>query len=146
MCVVLAVPAPRTLAATVPAGFQETLVVDGLTAPAALAFSPDGRLFVAEQTTGKLKVVKNGAATTFLDVNAVVPSGTQFDSYFERGLLGVAFDPDFATNGFVYLYHTLCNQPPSQKCIPSWNTTRPKVCGDANVYPIQSSGAVFAPS
>ena len=119
MCVVLAVPAPRTLAATVPAGFQETLVVDGLTAPAALAFSPDGRLFVAEQTTGKLKVVKNGAATTFLDVNAVVPSGTQFDSYFERGLLGVALDPDFATNGFVYLYHTLCNQPPASGTCPA---------------------------
>ncbi len=112
-------PAPRALAATVPPGFQETLVVDGLTAPATLAFAPDGRLFVGEQTSGRIKVVANGAATTFLDVNTVVPPGTQFDSYFERGLLGIAFDPDFATNGFVYVYHTLCKQPPASGTCPA---------------------------
>src|SRR5690242_14550010 len=54
VCLTLALPAPGALAATVPPGFQETLVVDGLTTPAALAFSPDGRLFVTEQATGKL--------------------------------------------------------------------------------------------
>src|SRR5689334_23284223 len=38
------------------------------------------------------------------------------------------------------------NQPPSPKCIPSWNTTRSKVCEAANVYPTQSCEAAFAPS
>jgi glucose/arabinose dehydrogenase len=64
-----------------------------------MQFAPDGRLFVAEQG-GRLRVVKNGVLlpTPFvmLSVNA---SG-------ERGLLGIAFDPNFAVNGFVYLYYT----------------------------------------
>jgi glucose/arabinose dehydrogenase len=64
-----------------------------------MQFAPDGRLFVCEQG-GRLRVIKNGAllATPFvtLPVSAVG----------ERGLLGVAFDPDFATNQFVYVYYT----------------------------------------
>ena len=65
----------------------------------AMEFAPDGRLFVAQQS-GKLRVVQNGTllATPFLTV-AVNSSG-------ERGLLGVAFDPNFATNHFVYVYYT----------------------------------------
>ena len=68
-------------------------------APTAMAFAPDGRLFVAEQG-GTLRVIKNGAllATPFVTVTV--------DSNGERGLLGVAFDPDFATNQFVYVYYT----------------------------------------
>jgi glucose/arabinose dehydrogenase len=41
------------------AGFQETLVADGISGPTAMEFSPDGRLFVAEQA-GRLRVIKNG--------------------------------------------------------------------------------------
>jgi glucose/arabinose dehydrogenase len=103
-------------AATAPAGFQDVAVVTGLTAPAVLAFAPDGRLFVGEQTTGKIRIVGSGSATTFLDVNTIVPAGTEFDSFFERGLLGIAFDPAFATNGFVYVYHTLCKKPGAGDC------------------------------
>ena len=64
-----------------------------------MQFAPDGRLFVCRQS-GQLRVVQNGTllATPFLTV-AVNASG-------ERGLLGVAFDPDFATNNFVYVYYT----------------------------------------
>ena len=64
-----------------------------------MAFAPDGRLFVAEQG-GTLRVIKNGSllATPFLAVT-VSSSG-------ERGLLGVAFDPGFATNNYVYVYYT----------------------------------------
>src|SRR3954453_16979808 len=73
-------------AATLPSGFVETEVVSGLSAPTAMAFAPDGRLFVAEQG-GRLRVIKNGAllAQPFLTVTV--------DSSGERGLLGVAFDP-----------------------------------------------------
>jgi glucose/arabinose dehydrogenase len=92
-------PSSTLGAASLPAGFSETLVADGLWAPSAMAFAPDGRLFVCEQV-GRLRVIKNGVllATPFvsLTVNAVG----------ERGLLGVAFDPAFATNGFVYVYYT----------------------------------------
>ncbi len=86
-------------AATLPPGFTETRVTGGLNDPTAMAFAPDGRLFVAQQG-GQLRVIENGTllATPFLTVT-VSSSG-------ERGLLGVAFDPDFEANGFVYIYYT----------------------------------------
>ncbi|HEY6561832.1 MAG TPA: PQQ-dependent sugar dehydrogenase [Polyangiaceae bacterium] len=87
------------LAATVPSGFIDETVVTGLSNPTAMAFAPDGRLFVCQQG-GALRVLKNGQllATPFLTVT-VSSSG-------ERGLLGVTFDPNFATNRFVYVYYT----------------------------------------
>jgi len=86
-------------AATVPSGFTDSVVASGLSNPTAMAFAPDGRIFVCQQG-GALRVIKNGAllATPFvtLTVNA---SG-------ERGLLGVAFDPNFSSNQLVYVYYT----------------------------------------
>jgi glucose/arabinose dehydrogenase len=100
-------------AATVPAGFQDVQVANGLAAPAVLAFAPDGRLFVGEKASGRIRVVKNGAlvATPFLDLNDFAPPGTYFDTFIERGLLGIAFDPAFAATQYVYVYYTLCKQP-----------------------------------
>ena len=101
LAVVLAAPSQG---ATLPTGFAETQVATGLAAPTAMTFSPDGRLFVTEQG-GRLRVIKNGTllATPFvtLNVNAVG----------ERGLLGVAFDPNFAFNQFVYVYYTTASAP-----------------------------------
>jgi glucose/arabinose dehydrogenase len=87
-------------AATVPSGFSDEVVVSGLSSPTAMAFAPDGRIFVCQQG-GQLRVVKNGAllTTPFLTVPTT--------SAGERGLLGVAFHPNFATNGFVYVYYTV---------------------------------------
>ena len=92
------------LAATLPSGFAETRIATGLAAPTAMAFAPDGRLFVCRQG-GQLRVIKNGAllATPFLTLNV--------NSSGERGLLGVAFDPNFASNGFVYVYYTTASAP-----------------------------------
>ena len=91
--------------ATLPAGFAETRIATGLASPTAMAFAPDGRLFVAQQG-GALRVIKNGALLSqpflTLSVNA---SG-------ERGLLGVAFDPNFATNGYVYMYYAPAGPEP----------------------------------
>ena len=86
-------------AATVATGFSETLVASGLSSPTAMQFAPDGRLFVAEQG-GRLRVITAGVLlpTPFLTVTV--------SSVGERGLLGVAFDPQFATNQFVYVYYT----------------------------------------
>ena len=91
-------------AATVPVGFAEVQVATGLAAPTAMAFAPDGRLFVAEQG-GRLRVIKDGAllATPFLTASV--------DSSGERGLLGVAFDPSFASNQYVYVYYTTAGSP-----------------------------------
>jgi len=91
-------------AAMLPLGFTETLVTSGLSSPTAFAFAPDGRLFVCQQG-GQLRVIKNGSllSTPFL----TVPT----DSAGERGLLGVAFDPNFATNQFVFVYYTVNTTP-----------------------------------
>jgi glucose/arabinose dehydrogenase len=90
--------------ATLPTGFAETRVATGLASPTAMAFAPDGRLFVAQQA-GALRVIKNGALLTqpFLTVSV--------NSSGERGLLGVAFDPNFASNNFVYVYYTTSSAP-----------------------------------
>jgi glucose/arabinose dehydrogenase len=88
------------LGLTVPSGFSDQVVATGLASPTAMAFAPDGRIFVCQQG-GQLRVVKNGAllTTPFLTV-PTTSSG-------ERGLLGVAFHPSFASNGFVYVYYTV---------------------------------------
>ncbi|MBL8228551.1 MAG: PQQ-dependent sugar dehydrogenase [Bryobacterales bacterium] len=85
-------------------GFTEVVVASGLSSPTAMAFSPDGRIFVCEQG-GALRVIKNNAllATPFVTVSTD-PSG-------ERGLLGVTFDPDFAVNNYVYVYYTVPSSP-----------------------------------
>jgi glucose/arabinose dehydrogenase len=86
---------------TIGAGFtKEEDWVGGLNNATAFAQAPDGRLFVCEQG-GTLRVVKNGVLLStpfhrFTDTNA---SG-------ERGLLGVALHPSFASNGWVYVYRT----------------------------------------
>jgi len=73
--------------------------IAGLSSATAFAQSPDGRIFIAQQG-GSLRVVENGAllATPFMTLTV--------DSNGERGLLGVAFHPDFANNGWVYVYYT----------------------------------------
>jgi glucose/arabinose dehydrogenase len=90
--------------AALPTGFAETRIATGLASPTAMAFAPDGRLFVTQQG-GALRVIKNGAllAQPFLTVSV--------DSSGERGLLGVAFDPNFASNNFVYVYYTTSASP-----------------------------------
>src|ERR1700716_3125635 len=90
-------------AATLPSGFLETQI-NGLSSPTAMDFAPDGRLFVCLQG-GNLRVIKNGVllSTPFLTLTV--------DSSGERGLLGIAFDPNFATNNFVYVYYTVPGSP-----------------------------------
>ena len=90
-------------AATLPAGFTETTIA-GIASPTAMEIAPDGRIFVCEQG-GRLQVIKNGALLPDPFVTlSVDPNG-------ERGLLGVAFDPNFAANNFVYLYYTVPVEP-----------------------------------
>jgi glucose/arabinose dehydrogenase len=86
-------------AATVPTGFADESFVTNLSFPTAMAFAPDGRLFVCIQD-GELRVVKNGSLLPTPALSLTVESSG------ERGLLGVAFDPSFATNQRIYLYYT----------------------------------------
>ena len=83
--------------------FSHVLVDNGLTKPTAMKIAPNGNIYVCEQA-GRLKVLKNGELRAgnlvILNANTEGPSNT------ERGLLGLALDPDFPTNNYIYLYYT----------------------------------------
>jgi glucose/arabinose dehydrogenase len=101
-------------ATNLPEDFEEIEIVGGLRAPTNMEFSPDGRLFVLEQA-GKILIIKNGELlpTPFLTLEEV-------DSSAEGGLLGLAFDPQFNTNGRFYVYYTKTGDPSTNQV--SWFT------------------------
>jgi glucose/arabinose dehydrogenase len=99
------------------------IVADGLLKPVFVTHANDGsgRLFVVEQD-GKIKVVVNGVVTaTFLDITNIVSKGS------ERGLLGLAFHPGYATNGRFFVYYTNASGDPV-------------VAGFRNANPADNSG------
>lgn len=65
------------------------------------------RLFVVEQD-GRIRILKNGAVlpTPFLDIASIVRSPADLGGGDEEGLLGLAFHPGYATNGWFFVYHT----------------------------------------
>ena len=73
----------------------------------ALAFAPDGRLFFAERA-GTIKVVQGGATRVFGTVATVTTEAG--GGYSERGLLGLAISPTFATDHYVYTFHSARNR------------------------------------
>lgn len=88
-----------------PAHLGLQLVADSLTAPLGVVDPADGsgRLFIYEQH-GFIRILRDGTleATPFLDVEArTLSENPGFD---ERGLIGFALHPDFATNGLIYTY------------------------------------------
>jgi len=88
-----------TAYAIVPAGFEDTVVAN-VAAPTAIAFTPDGRLLVTTQTGRLMVLPAAGGTVTALDLSSIVCTNS------ERGLLGVAVDPAFASNRYVYLFYT----------------------------------------
>lgn len=86
----------------VPTGFVDELVASGIPSPTTMQFAPDGRLFVAQQN-GQLRVLTNANPPVLLSTPFVTVT---VSSAGERGLLGIAFDPNFSTNRFVYVYYT----------------------------------------
>lgn len=105
--------------------FSEEIYVQGLSSPTAMAWAPDGRLFIA-QKGGTVRVVSAAGAllpTPFVSITV--------DSAGERGLIGIALDPNFASNGYVYLHFTK----------PAQNGNPPR--GQINRY--TAAGDVAAP-
>lgn len=88
-------------AATLPPAFADDFVASAA-APTALAFTPDGRMLVTQQS-GQLFVFRG---TTPLGTALDLTMGARICSDLERGLLGVAVDPAFATNRAIYLFYT----------------------------------------
>ena len=85
------------------------IISTGLVYPTFITHAPgdDTRLFVLEKA-GRIRIVNLATntllATSFLDIDPLVTGGASVSD--EQGLLGLAFDPDYATNGQFYVYYT----------------------------------------
>ena len=82
---------------------DETIVDSGLGQPISLAFLPDNRILVIEKS-GTIRIVdpETGQSSVYMQINNINDGG-------ERGLLDITLDPDFANNGYIYLYYTPAN-------------------------------------
>ena len=84
---------------TVVAGFTDSLVTNGVSAPTTVVAVPDGRVLVLEKG-GSVRILQNGSLLPGAALTKIVCNTS------ERGLLGAALDPHFNANGLVYLYYT----------------------------------------
>jgi len=112
-----------------PAGaFEATTVASGLDEATTFAFVPDGRIFFAEQR-GVVRVFKDGA----LLPEPLIDIQDRVNAYEQRGLLGLAVDPDFQTNGYVYLFYTFEHDPSDPDGPKTGRLARVTVEGDVAV-------------
>lgn len=135
----------RAAAPTLPPGFTDTTVIQGLYQPTAVRFSPDGRIFVAEKS-GLIKVFQSLAdtnPTVFADLRSNV-----YD-FWDRGLLSIALHPNFPTTPYIYVLYTLdapiggtaptyndaCSDPTGAGCVAGGRLSRLKVVGNSMQYP-----------
>lgn len=95
--------APGLAPATPPAGFQNRTPIVNLIDPTCLAFLPDGRMLVTLRA-GTVLVVQPGA--TQVDATPLLQLPTPASVAGERGMNGLAIDPNFSSNGFFYVFYT----------------------------------------
>src|SRR5215210_7545425 len=115
---VLLAPVSANAVSTLPSGFQEETVISGLTNPTNVEFSQDGRVFVAEKS-GLIKVFDSPSDTT---PTTLADLSTNVYNFWDRGLLGLALDPNFPTNPYVYVLYTYDHQLGSTQPAPRWGT------------------------
>lgn len=87
------------VAPQLPPGFSNSVVAT-VPAPTALTWTPDGRMLVNSKPGRVIVRHEDGTRTTALDIS------TRVCDDLERGLVGIAVDPAFAANRYVYLYYT----------------------------------------
>jgi uncharacterized repeat protein (TIGR01451 family) len=83
-------------------GFSESAVFTGLTNPTVVRFLPDGRVLVAEKS-GLLKIFPNLTTNTY---TVVADLRTEVHNFWDRGLLGLAVDPNFSLNSYIYVLYS----------------------------------------
>jgi uncharacterized repeat protein (TIGR01451 family) len=90
-----------TISPSLPTGFVQTQLAHGMSKPVVMAFVPGGDIWIGEQC-GAIYDFHNGAlaSTPLVTLPNVFCQG-------EDGLLGMAFDPNFLSNGFVYISYTV---------------------------------------
>ncbi len=108
-----ATPVAADTGATVLPGFRDELLWSGLQLPTAVAATPDGgRIFVAEKrgTIQRFDGLTDATATQVADLSS------QVYDYWDRGLLGLAVDPDFPTRPYLYALYTYDSVPWNDAC------------------------------
>ena len=118
-------PVTASTAPRPPAGFSDTVVASAQ-APTAVAWTPDGRMIVTSKA-GQVRVgeVEDGPLKVALDLSAATCAQG------ERGLVGIAVDPGFAQNRFVYVYWTHRTRGSCTRPAPANRVTRFEL-GDDN--------------
>ncbi len=89
-------------AATLPSGFTDSVALGGLSEPTGFAFAPDGRVFVIQ----KNGVVKVFGSVTDPSGQVVADLSAEVDDYWDRGMLGLALDPQFPSRPYLYVSYT----------------------------------------
>lgn len=115
---VLAWTGTAAAAPALPPGFQDTVVFAGLEKPTAVRFAPNGMVFVAEKA-GKIEVYEDLEDETpelFKDLSV------ETYSHGDRGLLGLAVDPEFPTKPYVYGLFTYDHVLGSSEPVPEWGS------------------------
>jgi glucose/arabinose dehydrogenase len=151
-------------AVTVPSGFSEKTVFTGLSQPTAVRFASDGRVFVAE----KSGLIKEFDGLTDTTPRVYADLRTKVHDYWDRGLLGIALDPNFPTKNVIYalyahdapiggtapVYNDFCSDPTGAGCQVSGRLSRILPDGSEQViiedwcqqYPSHSTGSLaFGP-
>ena len=98
--------ANRPFFTSLPTGYRLEVLLDGLALPTSLAATPDGRLLVTEQETGRVRVVQDGRLLDEPWFELPVFTAEEEFAAQELGLVTIAVDPLFDENGFVYIYYT----------------------------------------
>ncbi len=119
---ITAVSPPEKADAAIPAGFTSTPVFTGLTLPTGIAFSPDGKVYVAEKS-GIVKVFPNASSNNgvvFKDLT------TRVFNFWDRGLLGITVDPRLGNGtGHDFVYVLYAKDAPPGQTPPVWNDDCP---------------------
>jgi glucose/arabinose dehydrogenase len=120
-------PVTRSAAqkATLPAGFDDTTAIGGVSQPVSVAFAPDGTAFVALQT-GMIKsfdyVAASGQFESAATSTDFADLSVQVNNYGDRGLTGITVDPQFPARPYVYVNYTFNSDPLTPGTFPAWGT------------------------
>lgn len=128
-CLLALVASPAASGSNLPSGFRDTVVFSDIEEPTSVRFASDGRVFVAEKA-GKIVVfdsLSDPTPTVFADFRTDV-----YDSE-DRGLLGLALDPDFPSRPYVYALYTYDHILGASASPPKWG--EPDHTGDACPHP-----------
>ena len=123
---ILGLSATSAEAATLPPGFTDETVWSGLANPVNIEFAADGTVFVAEKG-GEIKVFDSASDTTPSAFGTGL--ATAVHDFWDRGLLGLAIDPQFPTRPYVYVLYTYDHVLGSSNPPPRWGDGCPNPPG-----------------